>query len=523
MRALRACLLASLSVVAAAPAGAQKTLNVAVGGAFTSMDPHYHNLGPNNVLTQYVFGRLVRFGPDYQPEADLAVSWTPISPTVWEFKLRDGATFTDGTKLTPDDVLFTFSRIPQVLNSPSSFNFAVKPIVKTEVIDEHTMRFHTAEPVPLMPYNLANVAIVSRKYGEGAGTADYNSGKAAIGSGPYRVAEFIMGDHAKFVRNEGWWDTKPVWDVVNYRLIANDASRNAALQSGDVDIIDQVPTRDVADLRKNPKLSIVSAPSIRLIYIAVDEGRDQTPWAIDVNGQKLEKNPLKDVRVRRALSLAINRDAIRDRIMDGFSAPTGQLMPAGASGYDPAIKPDPYKPDESKKLLVETGYPNGFGITLHGPNDRYVNDSRISEAIAQMWTRVGVKTAVEAMPSTTYFSRSIRFEFSIRLTGWASDTGEDGSNLMTLVASSNPDKGRGAIFDPTHYANAAVDAVVERALATVDFEAREELYREAQRMALPEYPLIPLHHQVNVWALRKGLALRKRMQEGIRAWDVTPE
>ena len=210
--------------------------------------------------------------------------------------------------------------------------------------------------------------------------------------------------------------------------------------------------------------------------------------------------------------------------MDGFSAPTGQLMPEGASSYDPSIKPDPYcDPAQAKKLLADAGFPNGFGLTLHGPNDRYVNDSKIAEAIAQMWTRIGVKTAVDTMPSTTYFSRAIRFEFSIRVSGWASDTGEDSSNLVQLVASSNPDKGRGAIFDPTHYANAAVDAVIERALATLDGGQREALYRQAQQMAMPDLPIIPLHHQVNVWAIRNGLVFHQRMQEGIRAWDIAPQ
>jgi peptide/nickel transport system substrate-binding protein len=409
-----------------------------------------------------------------------------------------------------------------VLNSPSSFNFAVKPVKQIEVVDAHTIRLHTAQPEPLMPFNLANVKIVSRKHGENASTADYNSGKAAIGTGPYRVTSFVVGDHATFERFDGWWDKKPAWDKVSYRLISNNASRNAALQSGDVDIVDQVPTRDVADLRKNGKVTVISAPGQRLIYLAPDTEREQTPWATDLAGNKIP-NPLRDVRVRRALSLAINRDGIRDRIMDGFAAPTGQLMPEGASGYDPALKPDKYDPEQARKLLAEAGYPHGFALTLHGPNDRYVNDSQIVEAIAQMWTRVGVKTAVDTMPSATYFSRAIRFEFSIRLTGWASDTGEASSNLTTLVASSNPDKGRGAVFDPTHYANPKVDAVIEQSIATIDTDAREALYRKAEEMAMPEYPVIPIHHQVNIWAVRKGLVFHARMQEGTRAWDIVPE
>lgn len=503
-------------------ASAQRTLNIAVGGAFTSMDPHYFNLGPNNVLTSYVFGSLLRFDLALHPEPDLAVSWQVISPLVWEFKLRDGVTFTDGTPFTADDVVFTFGRIPQVLNSPSSFDFAVKPIIRIEVVDPHTLRFHTAEPQPLMPFYLTSVKIVSRKYGEGATTGDYNTGKAAIGTGPYRLTDFAVGEHATLHRNDAWWDTKPIWETVNYRLIANDASRNAALQSGDVDVIDQVATRDVAKLRSNPQLSIISAPGQRLIYLAIDSQRQQTPFVTDLAGKPLPTNPLRDTRVRKALSLGINRDGIRDRIMDGFDVPTGQLMPAGAGGYVASIKPDPYDPAAAKKLLTEAGYPDGFALTLHGPNDRYVNDSKIVEAIAQGWSRIGIRTTVDTMPSATYFSRAVRAEFSARLTGWGSDTGEASSDLIQIVASSDPAKGRGATFDPSHYANSAIDAIIEKAVTTIDPEDREALYRQATEAVMPDMPFIPLHHQVNIWGLRKGLSMRPRMAEGIRAWDIQP-
>jgi peptide/nickel transport system substrate-binding protein len=508
-----------LSVV---PASAQ-TLNIAVGGAFTAIDPHYNNVGPNNLLADHIYSRLVRSDPKFGPEPDLALSWAAIGPTEWEFKLREGVTFTDGTPFTADDVVFTFGRIPTVLNSPSSFNFAVKPISRIEVVDAHTLRFHTTNPEPLLPYELASVRIVSRKNGQDAGIADYNGLKAAIGTGPFRVTDFVAGDHAVLRRNESWWDKKPAWDTVNVRVIANNASRGAALQSGDVDAIDQVPTHDVPQLRMNPKLSVITAPGQRLIYLFLDTQREQTPFATDLTGKPLPANPLHDVRVRKALSLALNRDGIRDRIMDGFAVPTGQLMPEGASGYDPSIKPDAYDPVQARKLLADAGFPGGFGLTLHGPNDRYVNDSAIAEAVAQGWARIGVKTVVDTMPSTTYFSRALRAEFSVYLTGWASDTGEASSNLAQIVASSDPAKGRGAIFNPAHYANAQLDALIEHAIATVDPAAREDLYRQAIRAAMPEQPFIPVHHQVNVSALRKGLTMRPRMQEGLWAWEITPD
>lgn len=506
----------------APPPPAKTKLSVAVGGAFTSMDPHYHNLGPNNALTSYVFESLVRFTPDYQPEPSLAVSWKAIDERTWELKLREGVTFHDGGPFTADDVVFSFARVPTLLNSPGSFIYATKPVVKIEVVDPLTIRLITAAPVPLMPYNLTGVAIVSKAHGLGMSTLSFNNLQSAIGTGPYRVTAFSIGEEATFQRNETWWGPKPHWDTVRYRLIADNASRIAALRAGEADIIDQVPTRDVAALMANPKVAVTSVPGQRLIYLAPDAARAETPYVTDSAGQPLKGNPLRDPRVRRALSLAINRDGLKDHIMDGFAAPTGQLMPAGLSGYDPAIPPDPYDPERAKKLLSDAGFPAGFGITLHGPNNRYVNDSKLMEAIAQMWTRIGVRTTVDAMPAATFFPRAVRAEFSIRLTGWGSDTGEASSNLTELVASSAPDKGRDTMFRPDKYNNPKVDTIIEQALATIDTAKRESLYREAERLALPDLPIIPLHHQVNIWAMRKGLKFHARMLERTYAWDIEP-
>jgi peptide/nickel transport system substrate-binding protein len=506
---------------AQAPPG--HTLTVVVGGAFSSMDPHYFNFGPNNGLTSYVFEPLIRFDPKFQPQPTLAVSWKALDEKTWEIKLREGVTFHDGSPFTADDVAFSFARIPTLLLSPGSFLFAVKPITQTEIIDPHTLRLHTAGPVPLMPYNLTSVAIVSKKYGEGMTTASFNTLQSAIGTGPYRVTAFSVGDQATFQRNDSWWDKEPYWTTVHYRLVTDNAARIAALRTGEADVIDQVPTTDVAELQNNPKISVIAMPGQRLIYLAPDASRKVSPFVTDTAGNPLDVNPLRDPRVRRALSLAINREGLKDHIMDGFAAPTGQLMPEGGSGYEPAIPVDPYQPDLAKKLLAEAGYPLGFGLTLHGPNNRYVNDAKLAEAIAQMWTRIGVKTQVDVMPAASFFTRVLRSEFSMHLAGWGSDTGEASSDLIELVASSDPAKGRGTVFLPDKYSNPKVDTIIEQALATIDTQQRESLYREAERLAMPDMPIIPLHHQVNVWAVRKGLIFHARMQERTNAWDIEPE
>jgi peptide/nickel transport system substrate-binding protein len=509
--------------VLAGPAAAAD-LAIGVGGAFTSMDPHFHDLSPNHALTQHVFDSLVMSDNDARPSPGLALSWRALDPLTWEFKLRPGVRWHDGSPFTADDIVFTFGRAPNVPNSPTGLGQYIRPVTRLEIVDAETIRLHTAEPVPLIPQFMSAFAIVSRKHGEGAATSDYNSGKAAIGTGPYRLQSFQLGDRAVFTRNPDWWGPQQAWDRVTYRLIANDSARVAALQSGDVDAIDAVPTRDVARLAQLPRLRITSRPGLRLIYLSPDVGRATTPFATDRNGQVLAQNPLRDVRVRRALSLAINREGIRTQLMEGHSRPAGQPAPEGAMGYDPDILPDPYKPDDARRLLAEAGLPDGFNLTLHGPNDRYVNDDGIVQAIAQMWTRIGVRTQVATMPASVFFSRSARDEFSIWLTGWSSSTAEPDTSLVQMVATPDPPRGRGNMLRPTHYSNPTADAIIDRAFATIDLGAREALYLDAIRIGYQrDLAVIPLHHQVNIWATRQGLRYTPRLQETTRATEFRPE
>jgi peptide/nickel transport system substrate-binding protein len=356
-----AILLAFTSSLPAHPASAAGPTLRYVGGEPATFDPAFIGSAGDVEFLLQLYAGLTRLDEDGQPYASLAESWSVSDDgRTYTFHMRPGLTFSDGTPLTPDDIIYSYQRIPTVLNSPSSFSQAVKPIERIEVVDPLTLRMHTKEPQPLLPYFLASARIVSKKAAQGATTADFNSGKAAIGAGPYKMESVLLGDRVIFVRNENYWGPKPYWDKVVYRLIANDAARTAAIQAGDVDIIDQVSTRDVGTLQKNPKLEIRSPSGQRLIYIYMDTEREPTPYAFDLNGQKLDKNPLKDVRVRKALSLAINREGIKTQIMDGFAVPTGQIMPEGAIGYTPDIKPDRYDPAQAKKLLAEAGYPNGF-------------------------------------------------------------------------------------------------------------------------------------------------------------------
>ncbi|WPB83480.1 ABC transporter substrate-binding protein [Sediminicoccus rosea] len=504
----------------AAPVARAQDVNIAVGGAFTSLDPHFHNLTPNSALTQHLFDRLLEPDANLRPQPGLAESYRALSPTSWEFKLRPGIRFHDGTPFTADDVAFTFARVPNVAGSPASYAFFTRPVREVVVVDALTLRLETHAPAPLIPAMMQGLPMIGRRQGEGMTTSDYNSGRAAIGTGPYRLVSYAPGDRAVFARNADWYGGPVTWNRVTYRFIGNDSARLAALKAGDVDLIDQVPTRDVADLARDGRLTVFSTPSLRNIYLYLDGWREQTPHVTDHQGRPLPSNPLRDVRVRRALSLAINRAGMVAQVMDGQAAPSGQLLPAGAVGHDPELRPDPHDPEQARRLLAEAGYPQGFTVALHGPNDRYVNDAQILQAIAQMWARIGVRVRVEALPSSAYFSRTARDEFSIGLLGWGTGTGEPDSPLANLLATIDPSRGRGA-SNRSRYSNPRFDAALDRALATLDLAEREAVYREATGIAIRDQAIIPLHHQVNIWAARRGFTYAPRNDERTLAMSLT--
>jgi peptide/nickel transport system substrate-binding protein len=495
---------------------AAKELNVGLGAEPTSIDPHYHNLGPNNAVADSIFDTLIHQNDKQQLVPGLAVSWKAVDDTTWIFNLRKGVKFHDGTPFTADDVLFTFKRVPNVPNSPSSFATFTKGKTLTK-IDDYTVQIKTDKPMPLTPNDVSQVAIISKKAANGASTEDFNSGKAAIGTGPFKFVKWVPGDRLILQRNDNYWGPKPEWAVVNIRVIKSAPARVAALLSGDVDFIDNVPTTDISRLKKEPGLSLSQGVSNRVIYLHMDQFRDDSPYVKAKDGGPI-KNPLKDKRVREAISKAINRDLIVERVMEGVAIPAGQLLPEGFFGVSPNLKPEKYDPEGAKRLLAEAGVPDGFQLTIHGPNDRYINDAKIAEAIAQMLTRVGIKTAVETMPKSVYFKRASRGgpngtpEFSFVLVGWGAGTGEASSPLKSLLHTYDKSRGMGA-SNRGRYSNAELDKLIEQALGTVDDGKRRKLLEQATELAMHDYGVIPLHYQVNTWAARKGLKYTPRTDE----------
>lgn len=496
-------------------------LAIASSAPVTSMDPHYHTLGPNASAHVHVYDRLVSRDAAGTLVPNLAVSWKLVDDTTWEFKLRP-AKFHNGAPLSAEDVAYSIARVPKVKNSPASFQLYTRAVVGHEIVDPLTIRLKTATPYPLLPVDLSQIFIIPRGLGEEPLTEDFNSGKNAIGTGPYRLVSYKPGDRIEMERNEDYWGTKPHWKKVDYRIIPNDGARTASLLAGDVGIIEFVPPQDLPALRKDPHVSISEIVSNRSIFLWLDHGHTgPTPYVTGPNGEVLEKNPLKDQRVRLALSLAINRQAIVERVMENAAIPTGQYLRPGAFSYVPDLKPAAYNPDKAKALLKDAGFPKGMRITIHGPNNRYVNDGKIIQAVAQMWQRIGVQTTVEALPWSNFVARAGKQEFSVFLLGWGVSSGEGLNPLRAQLATWNPQRGLGTA-NRGRYSNQAVDTLIDQAMATMDDGAREKLIQQAMRTALADVPVIQLHLQKNIWATRKGLTYEARVDEQTEAMGVKP-
>ncbi len=512
------------AVVASSPAAAR---DIAVGLASvpTSFDPHYHAYSPNYMLGRHVFEGLIHRNPDLTPAPVLARSWAPLAAgTGWEFRIDPAARFNDGTPVTAADVAASIARVANVPNSPGRWTPFFTELTAAEVVDPLTLRLHTRGPAPLLPLNMGAVLIVPERVAREATTADFNAGRASIGSGPYRLREYVPGQRAVLERDPGWWRNAPEpWTRVTFHFVKNDAARVAALRAGDIDLIEAVPPRDAAALERDPGFAVARASSVRLVYIAFDQGRDASPGLTDLQGRPLERNPLKDVRVRRALSLAINRDAIVHRVMDGQAVVAGQLLLRGMAGTEPDFHPDPFDPSRARALLAEAGWGSGFQLALTGPaNSHIVNDEQILQAVAQMWERVGVRTRVEAMASVAYVGRFAAGAYSAGLNTWGHAGGEPNTYFTGVLATKDRARGRGTV-NTRGYSNPRLDALIDQALETWEGEARAALWREATRLAFAEdAAILPLHHQVNIWAMRRGLSYTARMDENTFAFGLRP-
>ncbi len=495
-------------------------LKVAVRTDASSIDPHFHVYVPNAAVMRHIFDPLVLSDARGRILPGLAASWRIVSDTTWEFALRPGVTFHDGKPLTAQDVAFTLARAPTVPNSPSSFSQYTKLIDHTEVVDAHTIRIHTKAPAPTLLVDLANIGILNKAAAEGATTADFNSGRATIGTGPYRFVSWAPGDRLDLAKNPIYWGGSEPWDRVTIRPVANDGARVAAILSGDADMIEGVPGVDRARIASNPGLTLAECDAFRIIYIHMDSARDISPGVFDNAGKPLDRNPLKDAKVRRAISLAINRTALVDRLLSGQAHPAGQYVPPDVAGANPNLPPLPFDVELARRLMREAGWGDGFSIILASSNDRFPNDAQVAQATGQMLARIGIKAEVQPMPASMLFSRGSKLEFSVMLSGWVGN-GEPSSPLVALLATFDPKTGMGP-SNRGRWSNPAFDTALGNALRTLDDTKRNAFYAQASEIAVADMGVIPVYFTINTWATKRGLTYEARGDEMTLVTGVRP-
>jgi peptide/nickel transport system substrate-binding protein len=481
-------------------------LRIGLAADVTSVDPHFANVAPNNNIGWHVFDALTHVDEDTRLVPGLATSWRAVDGLTWEFRLRRGVKFHDGSDFTAADVVFSLERAAKLPNG--QFGAFVSRIVSRQIVDPYTVRLKTATPHAMVPQDLSSVFIVSHK--AAAGAADFNSGRAMIGTGPFRFAAFRRGDRVELARNNTYWGGASAWDKVVFRILPNDPARLAALLAGDVDMIEQIPTADLPRIRAQPNLRVVQKISWRTLFFHLDQYRDHPPGVTDRAGRPLDRNPFKDPRVRLALSKAIHRQAIVERVMEGTAIPAANLVSPPVFGHAAGLKAEAYDPEGAKRLLAEAGFPQGFAMTVHAPNNRYVNDDQIAQVVAQMLTRVGIAARVETLPMNVYLSKARNGEFAFAMLGWGSFSGD--LALGALLATPDAARGYGA-WNWSHYANPKLDALIAQAFAAVEEKTREALAQEAMTLAMKDSAVIPLHHQLVSWAMKKSLDYTGRTDE----------
>lgn len=488
----------AVAIGSAAPAAAQRELVIAAQTPPSALDPHYHNTTNNSMVLRQIFEPLFELDTQARQQPRLATSLRMIDPLTWELKLREGVRFHDGTPFEADDIAYTFARVPTVPNSPALFTPQVRTISAIEIKDPQTVILRTREPNPLLPYDLTGPPILSRRvHGPNPSTSDFTSGKLAIGTGPYRYASYLHNERLEVTRNTDYWGPAEPWDKVTFRYIPQGGSRMAALLAGEVDLIDYVPLHDVPRLERDPRFALFAGDSVTFVYLAPDAMRETTPFALDRQGKPLDRNPLADRRVREALSLAIPREVIAERLYHGQARAADQFAAPIAEHRLPNLPPLPHDPVRARALLAEAGYPQGFRITIHGPNGFFPGDDSLLQALAQAFTRVGVETQVQTLPPATLFSKATNREFSLFMTYFSSYLTIN--PMRQVVMTRNPDLGHGP-FNRQRYSNPEMDVPLAEAMTTMDPERREALTHQAARALLEDKGVLPIIFLRNIWA-----------------------
>lgn len=472
-----------------------------------TLDPHVQIRATNEMIARHHFDALTAMDATGRLVPGLATRWEPLGEHGWRFHLRADVSFHDGSSFDARDVVATFERVARLGGPYAAF---LRPVERVEVSDPHTLELRTATPQPLLPIDLGHVSIIHRRFAE-ADSAAFDDLTAILGTGPFQLTQRLGARALRFARHAAYWGGASDWRELEFRLIDESGLASvAALLAGEVDLIDNVGPDQVLDLRERDDVTLSTCDSNRVWYLFFDQSRDVAPFITDREGRPLDRNPLRDARVRRAISLAIDRDFITVRLMAGQGIPVGDVAGPGVFGVNPALAPPRYDPAAARQLLAEAGYPDGFGITLHGSKDRSFHGAVTLRAIALMLNAIGVLCRSEALPASEFYPRAARREFAFGLSGWGSVTGETSYSLRLLLGSPDPARGFGGA-NRGGYANPVLDALVADAMSTMDDTRRRRLLEQASAIAMDDVAIAPICARRTTWAMKKGLRYEPQM------------
>ena len=520
MKALKLFVLAGLSLAALGGAASGKTLRWSSQGDIATMDPYAHTESFTSNLHHHVFDPLVRRNRKLEIEPALATSWSVVAPDRWRFVLRRDVTFHNGKPFTADDVVASVTRL---LDPGARARGNLSNVVRAEKVDDHTVEFVLKGPYPLLLNDLSGIFILDREWLEAnnatkPGNTSTNTSTFAStnanGTGPFKLESYQPDSRTVLTVNDKWWDkAEHNLTRIEFRPIKSDATRVAALLSGEIDMIAPAPLQDLARIAAAPGYKVIEEPSLRLIFLGLN-------WRPELLAAPGQKNPLLDPRVRQALWHAVDLDTIQKRVMRGKSRTVGTLVAPPVPGYSADLdKPLPHDPEKAKKLLAEAGFPNGFKVGLACPNDRYIADEQTCVAIAAMWSRIGVQVDLKTESRTTYFPRQDRGETDIYMIGWATLPPMDAYSVLSAIFASRKD-GMGG-NNPNGLVNARLDELTRTAGVELDEGKRRAMMVEAMKIARDEALFIPLHQQPVAWAMKEGITVPQFPDEYVRLWFAT--
>ncbi len=483
-------LVTALLVTMAGTAAAGTSLVVAVDTPPRMMNPHGDDSDANlSYMANFFDGLLQRKGPNGKLVPALAVRWEHPDELSWKFYLRKGVKFHNGNPFNAADVKFSFERLsnPEV----SEFINTGKMIDKVEIIDDYTVVIRTKKPIPWFANNMHQVFIMDKESTESRNQGDVMVNP--IGTGAYKLVEWVKGSYLRLTANEDYWEGAPVIKDIEVRPITEASTRFAALVSGQTELMTGVPVELFARIKTNPRLHVISRPARRSIFLALGNEKDK-PWA--------------DIRVRKAMYMAINENEIIAKIMRGHATPAAQIPDPPTIGYNEQIKRLSYDPKTARKLLAEAGYADGFSITLTGPNDRYVQDEQIAEAVAKYLAKIGIKVKLDVKPKAIFFPEVVEGKLDFYLIGWFDGTFDMGRTYFKLAHTRDKEMGYGG-FNGTRYSDPDIDRLLESTAQIVDPAKRAKVLQDLNKMAMVDkITWIPLHYQEDLYAVQKGKGIK---------------